>query len=166
MEFITVNHSAWSPGSRLRKQSKLEMAALLNLFLVQNVRPPLRLATYLLSVATFYPGKSLLLFAAVVVQYLKYLWIWRLKNYRFSANTFHGCMFLVCKFITGNLLLTNSSFWAIGYISPTLCVAQSLLLSLPRLGWLQWWYSHWGGKEKGWMELYAISHQQPLWLIK
>lgn len=40
VEFITVNHSAWSSGSRLRKQSKLEMAALLNLLLVQNVRPP------------------------------------------------------------------------------------------------------------------------------
>lgn len=40
VEFITVNHPAWSPGSRLRKQSKLEMAALLNLFLTQNLSPP------------------------------------------------------------------------------------------------------------------------------
>lgn len=32
VEFIIVNHPAWSPRSRLRKQSKLEMAALLNLF--------------------------------------------------------------------------------------------------------------------------------------
>lgn len=47
-----------------------------------------------------------------------------------------------------------------------LSVLPNLLLSLPSLGWIQWWYSHWGGEEKGWMELYAISHQQPLWLIK
>lgn len=32
VEFIIVNHPAWSPGSRLRKQSKLEMVPILNLF--------------------------------------------------------------------------------------------------------------------------------------
>lgn len=154
------------PWQRIKKkQSKLEIAALLNLFLVQNVRSPM-LSCIHLSCRNLLSREVSIIIAAVFVQYLKYLWIWKLKNYRFSANTFHSCMFMVGKFITGNLLLTNSSFWTIVCISPTLHVAQSLLLSLPRLRWLQWWYSLWGRREEGWMELYAISHQQPLWLIK
>lgn len=47
VEFITGNHPAWSPGSRLRKQSKLEMAALLNLFRMWG--PPAHLYIHLIS---------------------------------------------------------------------------------------------------------------------
>ena len=93
VEFITVNHPACSPGSRLRKQSKLEMAALLNLFLVQN-KGPLHLATYILSVAAFYPGRSLLLLCCCSCTMPKIFMKLKLKNYRSAANTFRSCMFL------------------------------------------------------------------------
>lgn len=77
VEFITVNHPAWSPRSRLRKQPKLEMAALLT---YSECEYPLRITTYILSVASFYLGTSRLLFAVVFVQCLKYLWIWKLES--------------------------------------------------------------------------------------
>lgn len=165
VEFITGNHPACSPGSRLRKQSKLEIAALLNLFLVEN-KGPLHLATYIFSVAAFYPGRSRLLFCCCSWTMPKIFMKLKAEKLQICSSYIPQLHVLVCKFITGNWLLTNSSFWTIGYISPTRCVAHSLLLSLPGLGWLQGWCSLWGGREKQWIELHAISHQQPLWLIK